>query len=109
VLLAADNGTEIAYIALAGTLAVPVITGVFGVVMANRNRQTNADTTTKIDRSTRRVAAFEDMYLELQRKSRALEYFEERCDRQEAQILAQAARIRELEIAAAGDQPQETP
>lgn len=96
-LFGADSGTQIAWIALIGTLAVPIITGMFGVYVSNRNRQTNEDTAKKITRSTDRLTAFEDMYVQLQREERARKYFEDRSDQQRVVIAQQAARIRELE------------
>lgn len=86
--LAADSSVQIAYIMLAGTLLAPVIIGVFGIITAVINKRTNADTGEKIERSAKRVSAFEDMALRYQRADRAREYFEIRCDRQEVVIVA---------------------
>lgn len=86
--LASDSSVQIAYIMLAGTLMVPIITGIFGIVTAVLNKRTNSDTSEKIQRSARRVSSFEDMALRWQRAERAREYFETRCDRQETVIVA---------------------
>jgi hypothetical protein len=87
VLFASDTSVQIAYIALAGALAAPIITGIFGIATAVLNKRTNADTSEKIERSAKRVSAFEDMAARWQRCETAREYFEKRCDRQEAVIV----------------------
>lgn len=86
--LASDGSVQIAYIMLAGALAAPVITGVFGIVTAVLNKRTNSDTGEKIHRSAKRVSSFEDMAQRWQRAELAREYFEKRCDRQESVIVA---------------------
>lgn len=84
--LATESSVQIAYIMLAGALAAPIITGIFGIVVAVFNKRTNADTGLKIERSAKRVSSFEDMAARWQRAEIAREYFESRCDRQEVVI-----------------------
>lgn len=86
-LLASDTSVQVAYILLAGTLAAPIIAGLFGIVTAIVNKRMNADTSEKIERSVRRVSVVEEMAARLHRSELARDYFEKRCDRQEAVIV----------------------